>query len=93
MWHNQDIDDDMSDNVSAVGSVSFKFVFIVLTLPNYDHQIVAYWQTVYPPFRRSRFVELANLLMNVSSLLHLISENAHSNVIFSKESALAASYA
>ncbi|EIM88148.1 alpha/beta-hydrolase [Stereum hirsutum FP-91666 SS1] len=26
--------------------------------------IVAYWQTNYPPFRRSRFVELANLLMN-----------------------------
>lgn len=28
-------------------------------------QIVAYWQTSYPPFRRARFVELGNLLLNV----------------------------
>ncbi|KAA1466047.1 alpha/beta-hydrolase [Dentipellis sp. KUC8613] len=27
-------------------------------------EVVAFWQTTYPPFRRSRFMELGNLLMN-----------------------------
>jgi uncharacterized membrane protein len=56
----QDVSTELADEVSAISSLITGLVLL------WVGQIIAHYETAFPPFKRHRLAQIGNVLMNVS---------------------------